>query len=469
MMTDDDAELLRQYAEAGTEDAFAELVRRHLPLVYSAALRQVGGDAELAKDIAQSVFLDLARKARSLRGHELLVGWLYTSTRFAAAAARRRDQRRRVRERIAVAMQPDTPTPGPDPSTVALGPALDEAMAELGAEDRHAVLLRFFQGKGLKEMGLALGVSEDAARMRVHRALEKLHLLLTNRGITLSAGALASVLAAQAVKAAPAGLAAVVSGAALAGATAGGQSASTLLTFLSMANLKTGLLGAVVVAGLATSAVIVVHERAQSRRQAETRQQQAEQLARLSEEHERLAGLAAAATNSPARQQLAELPTLRAEAERLRQKSNELAENRRLAQARAGAGGAQTELQERERGVARMLEVRDYLLAAIMYAGDHQNQLPGSFPAMAYYLSDRQPTEGWLTTNGFEMVYQGALAGLTNPANQILIREKEPWPTRDGGWVRAYGFLDGHSEIHRESDGNFEPWEIKHGLAPGSQ
>src|ERR1035441_2000813 len=98
----DDAELLRKYVQAGSEDAFEELVQRHLPVVYSSALRQTDGDVELAKDICQTVFIDFGRKAGSLRGHELLIGWLFSATRFAAATVLRANRRRQIRERIAV-------------------------------------------------------------------------------------------------------------------------------------------------------------------------------------------------------------------------------------------------------------------------------------------------------------------------------------------------------------------------------
>src|SRR5579884_677821 len=101
----EDAELLRQYAENQSDAAFGELVRRHLNLVYSAALRQVGGDAHLAQDVAQAVFCDLARKARLLAAHPVLVGWLYSSVHYAAAKAVRAEQRRRARERVAHALQ----------------------------------------------------------------------------------------------------------------------------------------------------------------------------------------------------------------------------------------------------------------------------------------------------------------------------------------------------------------------------
>ena len=73
-----DPELLATFARTNSEDAFAELVRRHVSLVYSAALRQVGGDAHLAQDVAQTVFTDLARKAAALARRESLTGWLYT-------------------------------------------------------------------------------------------------------------------------------------------------------------------------------------------------------------------------------------------------------------------------------------------------------------------------------------------------------------------------------------------------------
>src|SRR6266404_5423349 len=100
-----DAELLRRYAQVESEDAFAELVRRHLPLVYSAALRQVNGDAHLAQDVAQTTFTELARKANSLCRRPVLTGWLYTTTHFVAVKAVRAARRRHRREQEAHAMQ----------------------------------------------------------------------------------------------------------------------------------------------------------------------------------------------------------------------------------------------------------------------------------------------------------------------------------------------------------------------------
>ena len=216
----DDNTLLHQYAREGSEDAFTELVSRQLPLVYSAALRQVGGDHHLAKEVAQQVFTDLARKAGSLARYQALTGWLYTSTRFAAAKLRRSEGRRNAREHIAAAMHAiDMPETSRD--WEALAPVLDELMHELAPEDRSAVLLRYFEHKSLGEVGAVLGVSADAARMRLARALEKLHGLLTARGVTFPVATLAGLLVGNSVQAAPAGLGTAISATALATAAGG--------------------------------------------------------------------------------------------------------------------------------------------------------------------------------------------------------------------------------------------------------
>ncbi|MBI2511667.1 MAG: TonB family protein [Opitutae bacterium] len=217
----DDAELLCRYAETADQAAFATLVERRLPLVYSAALRQVGGDAHLARDVAQSVFADLARKAATLAGRPVLAGWLYTSTCYAAAKIVRAEQRRRRREREATVMEEMTRSDAPPADWAALRGVIDEAMRDLNDRDREAVLLRFFENRGFAEIGERLRVGENGARMRVERALDKLHAALARRGIRSSAAALGAVLATEAVVAAPSGLAAAVAAAAPAASTAG--------------------------------------------------------------------------------------------------------------------------------------------------------------------------------------------------------------------------------------------------------
>lgn len=199
----DDLTLLRVYVNEGAEDAFRTVVERHLGLVHSAALRQVG-DPHLAQEVTQAVFLILARKAASLSPETILVGWLFRTTRFAASEALRAARRRRRYEEEAAQMLPTT-TPSEAPWDE-IAPHLDEAVAGLGETDRHAILLRFFERKEMKEVGAALGSSEDAAKKRVSRALDKIRQFLMRRGIALSAAALGSALMTNVVQAAPAPL-----------------------------------------------------------------------------------------------------------------------------------------------------------------------------------------------------------------------------------------------------------------------
>jgi RNA polymerase sigma factor (sigma-70 family) len=187
----DDAALLRAYLDEKSEDAFRAVAQRHLPVVYAAALRQVNGDAHLAEDVAQRVFISLARKAGSLAQRPSILGWLYTATRMEAARAVRTEIRRRRREDEGAAMT----TPESDSSLFEpLIPVLDEAMTQLGEADREAVLLRFFSGRSYSEIGHALSISEEAARKRVDRALDKLHDMLCRRGFASTATALGSAL-----------------------------------------------------------------------------------------------------------------------------------------------------------------------------------------------------------------------------------------------------------------------------------
>lgn len=319
----DDAELLRQYAQAGSEDAFAELVQRYLPVVYASALRQTGGDAELAKDVCQTVCIDLARKARSLLGHDLLVGWLFTATRFAAASMVRENRRRQARESVAVSMREDNTELAEESRNSQLAFVLDTAMAELSSEDRNAILLRFFQGKPLKEVGALLGINEDAARMRVTRALEKLHSLLRHRGVTLSVAGLGTALATEAVTAAPAGFAGSIAAAAQASAAASGGTSLTLVKVIAMTKSKLGIVGAVVSISLAIPLVIQTQFQAKLREDNESLRQQ---LAQLASENERASDQAAQANSSEslAKDRLMELLKLRGEVGTLREQQKEL-------------------------------------------------------------------------------------------------------------------------------------------------
>jgi RNA polymerase sigma factor (sigma-70 family) len=203
-----DIELLSRFVEQHSEAVFAVLVRRQIDLVYSAALRQTR-NPHAAEEVTQAVFVVLARKAGSLLRLGTLTGWLYQATRLTAANYLRTESRRARRDQEAF-MQSliNEPAESSEEAWTQTAPLLDSAMGELSPGDRDAVLLRYFENKSLRDVGLALGVNEDAARMRLNRALERLRRSLSKRNVSLSVAALAGVLATKSVQAAPVKLAA---------------------------------------------------------------------------------------------------------------------------------------------------------------------------------------------------------------------------------------------------------------------
>jgi RNA polymerase sigma factor (sigma-70 family) len=213
----DDMELLRGFTERGSESAFRGLVERHLPLVIGTA-RRITGDLSLAEEVAQAVFVLLARKACTLGSQTILPGWLYRTTCFVAIRARRSEQRRRRREQEAVTMQLPSDS---DPLWEKVTPQLDDALGRLGHQDRNALVLHFFEKRSMREVGTATGVTEEAAKKRVQRALEKLRRLLGRRGIEIGTGALMAGLSQEGLQAAAApALVSSISAAAMAPAPA---------------------------------------------------------------------------------------------------------------------------------------------------------------------------------------------------------------------------------------------------------
>lgn len=213
-----EAELLQRYADHRDERAFRALVEKHLGLVYAAALRRTGGRTQLAEEICQKVFADLARKAASLHHHPALTAWLHRSTRYAAIDAIRAEARRHKLHETLAAMPEAQPDENNPVEWDKLRPVLDEALDQLKESDRSAMVLRYFEGLSFADIGARLGLSENAARMRAERALDKLRHQLGRRGVTSTAAALGLLIANRAVAAAPEGLAGTVAGTALAGA-----------------------------------------------------------------------------------------------------------------------------------------------------------------------------------------------------------------------------------------------------------
>jgi RNA polymerase sigma factor (sigma-70 family) len=324
----EDAELLSRYAAEQSEAAFTELTRRHLDLVHSAALRLMNGDLHAAQDVTQQVFTEVARQAKRLARHPALVGWLYTTTRLMALRMNRTEQRRQAREQEANMMNQLLHDDTPPVDWNRLRPVIEDAMHELDDQDRHAVLLRYFQNKTLNEVGAELNLTENAARMRVDRALDKLRGKLARHGITTTAAALAAVVAANAVQAAPAGLAATISAAAVAGSAVQASTLIVATKTIAMTTLQKTIVAAALAAAVGTG-IYAVHQGAQLRGRIQSLQEQQSpmtaQIQQLQQERDRANNQLAALRDENARlksdSNTTELLKLRGQVGTLRQRA----------------------------------------------------------------------------------------------------------------------------------------------------
>ncbi len=317
-----DQQLLRDYAGGRSEPAFAELVRRHVDLVYSAARRMVR-DAHLAEDVTQGVFVALARQAGELTERPVLSGWLHRTAQHLAANAVRSEVRRRAREQEAVIMH-ELLSAEDAAAWERIAPLLDAALGGLSEPDRDVLLLRYFERKSAREMAQILGISDEAAQKRVNRAVERLRHYFSERQVTIGAGGLAAAISVNAVQAAPAGLAATITGAATLGGAA--VSTSTLITtakIITMTTLQKTFVAATI-AVVAGAGLYEAHQAAQLR--AENRalrqqlaplQDQIRQSPREQAADPRPPGAVAPQTNAGADQ--LELLQLRGEVGQLRQ------------------------------------------------------------------------------------------------------------------------------------------------------
>ncbi len=245
-----DQQLLREYTVRRSEAAFAELTRRHLDLVYSAALRMVR-DPHLAEDVAQGTFLALAQSGRKLLDCAVLSSWLHQTARNLAANIIRSNARRLAREQEAAAMT-EVLSAEPDATWDQIAPHLDAAIAELSDPDRDAIMLRYFERKSAKEMAQTLRLSDEAAQKRAARAVERLRDYFAKHGVTIGAGGLVAVLSVNAVQAAPVGLAATLTTAVLSTTCIATTSVVAASKAITMTTLQKTLIGATLAAAVGT-------------------------------------------------------------------------------------------------------------------------------------------------------------------------------------------------------------------------
>jgi RNA polymerase sigma factor (sigma-70 family) len=457
-----DGELLRQYVESGSDDAFAALVSRHINLVYSVALRHVG-DRHAAEEITQAVFILLAKKARQLRHDKALSSWLFQATRLTAANFVRSESRRQRREQEAH-MQRVLNDAGADIWS-RIGPLLDTAVAALRDKDRQAIVLRFYEGRSLREVAAGLGASEDAAEKRVGRALERLRAAFAKGGVRVTTGVIAGAVAGNSIQAAPLGLAAVIAATVGEGVAVGSTLTlmQTALELMSSIKAKTAGVSAIVIASLTSP--FVVNHRAQARLAAQDTllREQAERLAALRTEQSGLSQLAA--TSGLSREQLNELERLRAQIGPLLNQAQQVAalqrENARLETSLQKPRNA---MQIKEEMIARSDGAREWVDALFRYAKEHRGNFPTRIEDAAPFLSEKGHTN--MPGDRFEIVFSGSPAAVTNPGNIILLREKQAWQNNPNDkWGKYYGYADGTVLLHLQADSNFDEFERQH-LAP---
>ncbi len=343
-MSGNDQELLAEFTRDASQDAFTELVNRHLNLVYCAALRQVRSP-QLAEEVSLSVFTQLARCAATLAPNTVLTAWLYQVTRNAAIDVVRAEARRQAREQIAFEM---SATPDADTNWMQIEPMLDEAMVSLEELDRTALLLRYFENKSLREVGDAIGASEDAAQKRVSRALDRLREFFAERKVGVGAAVLAALVSANAVQAAPVALVPVIAtgataaSAALVASTASATAVAVTKT-IAMTTIQKAIVAVVLAAAVAT-AIYQTREVSALREQMQTLKQQQEQRAALNGQldelrHERDQATNALAALTAQNDSLKKNPTdvlkLRGEVGRLRKENSQMGSSSALSKVTA--------------------------------------------------------------------------------------------------------------------------------------
>ncbi|HEX3626780.1 MAG TPA: sigma-70 family RNA polymerase sigma factor [Verrucomicrobiae bacterium] len=323
-----DQELLREFVARKSDAAFTALVDRHVDLVYSAALRMVC-DTHLAQDVTQGVFIALAKSAHELSNRPVLSAWLHRTAQNIAANTIRSEVRRHTREQESAVMN-DLLGTEPDSTWEMISPHLDAALSELGEPDRDVLMLRYFERKSTREMAAIFGSSEDAAKKRVSRAMERLRELFSKRRLAVGAVGLAAMISANAVQSAPGGLAATVSSAVLAGTTIQASTFITATKTIAMTTIQKSIIIAAL-ASVAGTGIYAARQNAQLRGQIENLQQQqaplTAQIQELQQERDeatnQLAGLLAEKTQLESNSDQTELLRLRAKLTQLENQEND--------------------------------------------------------------------------------------------------------------------------------------------------
>jgi RNA polymerase sigma factor (sigma-70 family) len=462
-----DWQKLHRFRQDGDQEAFAEIVHQYIDLVWATGSR-ITGDADLARDLAQTVFADLARKADRLSEDTVLAGWLHRAVSFAARRALRDQSRRRSRERIAMELESlHAKAPAKDELDMLL-PFVDEAIAKLEPKDRDAVILRFFGKLSLADLGAVLGIGEDAAQKRVQRALQRMRVYFRRRGLGASTALVVGVLGAAGSQAAPAGSAVAIAASSItiAGASSAALFGSSISHSLAaLTTMKTSILTTAIVAGVIIAPIVYQeHEHAALQAAgadlaAKLQMSQGLGPGQLQNLQQELAQLRAGHQ---------ELAQLRAEAVALRtpELNRKLVLQDRLESARSALVAAQARttrvqasIQAQDLALKRVDDMKKLGLAALLWSADNGHQLPTTLRALTDHLTNTDDFESF--TAPYEFFDQGRPPEKGDP-NLILFREKEPRPLPDGTWTRAYTMRDGSVQQVRSDTEDFSKWEHQH-------
>lgn len=457
----DDGTLLTEYVKSGSEEAFRELVSRHAGLVFSAARRQVGADTR-AEEVAQAVFCILARKASALQSRSTITGWLHLTTRHAAMKAIRTEQRRQAREKEAMQMNQDTE----DSTWTDLEPHLDEALAQLREADRDLLILRYFEGLELNDVGSRLSVSANTAHKRISRALERMRALLAKRGITVSVGVIAGVLPANAIGSVPGGLLITLQ------ATSSTTSSASILQLINETmnhlfwiKLKTTLpIATIGIAAVATPLAM------QHNAISDLRTQNAQLSATLDNADESTGLIGAPNDSQPADPGPGEVPRLRAEIARLKEDlESQTAQLNRMQ-------STEVDLQSRLRQASQARDKAENFIAGLKEEGvigqriNERKRLGIAFT--------RAIGEGVLIHNFDELAAASDLSGKAlektrsqtvffdhgkqtdDPSRRMILADREPIERQDGSRLWIITFMDSSVQKSTQpppADGIYRP------------